>query len=59
MGKTSSASKNKFNKKTYDIVTVVVKKGNKEIIQKKAKQENKSTSEFIRDIIEKEINKYT
>ncbi len=42
MGKTSTASKNKYNEKAYDRVNLILKKGQKDVIKQRA--ESKGTS---------------
>lgn len=55
MGKTSAEVKDRYNKKAYDDVRVRVKKGQKEIIQKRAEQLNKSVNGYITDLIEEDL----
>ncbi|WP_373209782.1 hypothetical protein [Allofournierella massiliensis] len=55
MGKTSVEVKDRYNKKAYDDVRVRVKKGQKEIIQKRAEQLNKSVNGYITDLIEEDL----
>lgn len=47
----------KYNAKAYDRIEVKVKKGQKEIIQKKAESQNKSLNSYIVDLIEQDLNK--
>ena len=54
-GKTSSAPKNRYNAKAYDHIPLRVKKGQKEIIQKRAEQLNKSVNGYITDLIEEDL----
>lgn len=54
-GKTSSAAKNRYNAKSYDQIPLRVKKGQKEIIQKRAEQLNKSVNGYITDLIEEDL----
>lgn len=54
-GKTSSAAKNRYNAKAYDQIPLRVKKGQKEIIQKRAEQLNKSVNGYITDLIEEDL----
>ena len=41
-----------FNKQAYDRISVVVKKGKKEIIQKKARENGESANAFINRAID-------
>ena len=54
-GKTSSAAKNRYNAKAYDQIPLRVKNGQKEIIQKRAEQLNKSVYGYITDLIEEDL----
>lgn len=51
MGKTSAAAKNRWNEKNYDRITVVVPKGEKEIIKAHAQSMGEKTNEFIKRAI--------
>ena len=52
MSKTSSAVKNRYNAKTYDRITIVVKKGQKEIIKTHAERlDGGSVNAFIQRAI--------
>ena len=55
MGKTSVEVKERYNKKAYEDIRLRVKKGQKELIQNKAAQENKSINGYIVDLIEKDM----
>jgi len=55
MGKTSSASKNKYNNKAYDRITIVVSKGQKAVLQGHAKLREESLNGFIRRAIDNQI----
>lgn len=55
-GKTSSTVKNRYNAKAYDQIPLRVKKGQKEIIQKRAEQLEKSVNGYIVDLIEKDLS---
>ena len=46
-GKASTASKNKWNAKTYDRINLTVKKGQKEVIQAHAEARGESVNGFI------------
>ena len=52
-GKTSTASKNKYNAKAYDRLNVVVKKGMKPLIKELAEQMDMSTNALIVYALEK------
>lgn len=45
----------KYNAKAYDRIEIKVKKGQKEIIQKRAEQLNKSMNGYITDLIEEDL----
>lgn len=49
--KTSSAVKNRYNAKTYDRITIVIPKGDKERIREFAKNVAGSANEFILDAV--------
>ena len=53
--KESGQAVNRYSKKAYDDVRVRVKKGQKEIIQKRAEQLNKSVNGYITDLIEEDL----
>ena len=57
MGRTSTASKNKWNKKAYDSILIRLKKGSKKTIEEKAKSENESLNHFIASAIEEKMKK--
>ena len=60
MAKYSDAQKEataRYNKKAYDRIDLVVKKGQREIIKNFAASQGKSLNRFILDAIEAEINK--
>ncbi len=46
----------RYNKKTYDRINVVVKKGQRQIIKDYAASQGKSLNRFILDLIEAEMN---
>ena len=46
----------RYNKKTYDRINVIVKKGQRQIIKDFAASQGKSLNRFICDAIEKEMN---
>lgn len=45
----------RYNKKAYDRIELVVKKGQREIIRAYAEKQGKSLNRFICDAIEKEL----
>ena len=45
----------KYNSKAYDRIEIKVKKGQKEIIQKRAELLNKSVNGYITDLIEEDL----
>jgi len=47
----------RYNKKAYDRINVIVKKGQREIIKEYAARQGKSLNRFILDAIESEINR--
>lgn len=49
--KTSAAVKNRYNAKAYDRITIFVAKGDKAIIEAKAKACGKSMNAYIKDLI--------
>ena len=51
MGKTSTASKNKYNEKAYDRIALLVNKGQREIIKAHAEAQGKSLNAYINDLI--------
>lgn len=51
MGKTSNASKDKYNAKAYDDIRVRVPKGQKDEIQKFAEEHGESLNGFINRLI--------
>lgn len=54
-GKTSTASKNKYNAKTYDDLKIRVKKGEGEIIKYHASAQGKSLNGYINDLIKADM----
>lgn len=57
MGKTSVEVKERYNKKVYEDIRLRVKKGQKEIIQARASELEKSINGYIVDLIEDDIKK--
>lgn len=53
--KASGQAVNRYSKKAYDDVSVRVKKGQKELIQKRAEELNKSVNSYIVDLIEQDM----
>ena len=48
---------NEYNAKKYDRITIVVSKGNKEVIQTAAKDNGESVNGFINRLIEQELKR--
>ena len=48
---------NRYSKKAYDDLRIRVKKGEKEIIQARAKELNKSLNKYVTDLIKEDIKK--
>lgn len=55
MGKTSSKVKEKYNKKAYDDVKMRVRKGQKEVLEARAKELGKTINGYIIDLIRTDI----
>lgn len=55
MGKTSAASKNKYNAKAYDRINLTVPKGYKDRISEAAKANGESVNGFIKRLIDAEL----
>lgn len=56
MGKSTTASKNKYNAKAYDRIIVIVPKGMKEKYQEAAKAKGyRSLNNYINQLIEEDI----
>lgn len=55
MGKTSVEVKERYNKKVYEDIRLRVKKGQKEMIQARASELDKSVNGYIVDLIEDDI----
>lgn len=53
MGKTRAEVKNRWADKHYDRVTVIVPKGEKEEWKKRAKEKEKTLSEYVREKVNK------
>lgn len=56
MGKTSVEVKERYNKKVYEDIRLRVKKGQKELIQSRAEELDKSVNSYIVDLIETDLN---
>ena len=57
MGKTSAEVKERYNKKAYEDIRLRVKKGQKETIQARADELQKSINGYIVDLIEDDLKK--
>lgn len=55
MSKTSTASKNKYNAKSYEKLYVFVKRGQKEIIKARAESVGLSVNGYVNEIIRKDL----
>ena len=55
MGKTSTASKNKYNEKAYDRIALTVKKGAKDIIRTHAESNGMSLNGYINKLIDDDM----
>ena len=47
----------RYNKKTYDRIDIIVKKGQRQLIKDFAASQGKSLNRFVCDLIEAEMNK--
>lgn len=47
----------RYNKKTYDRINIIVKKGQREVIKEFAASQGKSLNRFVLDAVETEMNK--
>lgn len=57
MGRTSTASKNKYNNKAYDRIALVVPKGMKEKYMEIAKSKGMSLNSYINKLLEDDNKK--
>jgi predicted HicB family RNase H-like nuclease len=57
MGKTSATVKNRYNEKAYDRISLVVPKGQKEVIKAHAEAHGESLNRFIQRAIDETIKK--
>ena len=55
MGKTSSAVKNRYNNKVYDAVRLMVRKGDKELLQSHAAGRGESLNAWINRAIKRQL----
>ncbi len=55
MGKTSAAVKNRYAAKAYDRINLIIKKGQKQVIQEHAEKQGESVNGFINRAIEETI----
>ena len=49
----------RYNKKAYDRINIIVKKGQRDIIKQYAAKQGKSLNRFVLEAIEKEMNRGT
>ncbi len=49
----------RYNKKAYDRINIIVKKGQRQVIKDYAQKQGKSLNRFILDLVEAEMNKET
>ena len=56
-GKASAASKNAWNARNYDRINLIVKKGQKQVIQQHAEKTGESVNGFINRAIEEAIQR--
>lgn len=47
----------RYNKKTYDRINIVVKKGEREVIKEFAARQGKSLNRFVLDAVQAEIDR--
>ena len=52
MGKSETKAKNKYNSKAYERIQVVVKTGEKAVIEARAKEKGMSLNGYINSLIE-------
>ena len=57
MGKTSTAVKRRYNDKVYERISLDVPKGTKVLWKEHAESRGESLTQFVRNCVEKEINK--
>ena len=49
----------RYNKKAYDRINIIVRKGQRDIIKQYAAKQGKSLNRFVLEAIEKEMNRGT
>lgn len=57
MGKTSTASKQRYNEKAYDRIALTVKKGAKAKLQEAAKEKGESINGYIKNAVKAQYSK--
>lgn len=57
MGKTSTASKNKYNAKAYDRINLIVKKGERDVLRTHAEEHGESLNGFINRAIRETVER--
>lgn len=57
MGKTSTASKNKYNAKAYDRINLIVKKGKRDVLRTHAENQGESLNGFINRAIREAVER--
>lgn len=57
MGKTSTASKNKYNAKAYDRINLIVKKGERDVLRTHAENQGESLNGFINRAIRETVER--
>ena len=57
MGKTSATVKNRYAAKAYDRINLIVKKGQKQVIQQHAEKNGESVNGFINRAIEEAMQR--
>lgn len=57
MGKTSTASKQKYNEKAYDRIALTVKKGQREVIKAHAEAQGLSLNAYINKLISEDMSR--
>ena len=55
MGKTSTQSKQKYNEKAYDRISLTVKKGQKDVIKAHAESKGMSLNGYINHLIDEDM----
>lgn len=57
MGKTSASVKNRYNEKAYDRISLIVPKGQKEVLKAHAESKGESLNNFIKRAIKEQIER--